>query len=82
VPLEPDPATPGRLAEQLPLTLPDRRGELRYSTRALLATEQALLGAVGGRRDGDVAVVPRATVRQALAAHPTLSPEQAALVWS
>jgi ATP-dependent exoDNAse (exonuclease V) alpha subunit len=81
VPLEADPAAPGRLSDQLPLTLPERRGELRYSTRELLAAEQALLGAVARRRHEGVAIVPRATVRQALAAHPTLSPEQAALVW-
>jgi conjugative relaxase-like TrwC/TraI family protein len=81
VPLEPDPAAPGRLSDQLPLTLPERRGELRYSTRELLAAEQALLGAVARRRHEGVAIVPPATVRQALAAHPTLSPEQAAMVW-
>jgi conjugative relaxase-like TrwC/TraI family protein len=81
VSLEPDRAAPGGLADQLPLTLPDRRGELRYSTRSLLAAEQALLGAVARRRHEGVAVLPNATVRQALAAHPTLSAEQASLVW-
>ena len=57
------------------------RRELRYSTRSLIATEQALLNTVAARRDAGVAVVPPATVKRALAAHPTLSPEQAELVW-
>jgi conjugative relaxase-like TrwC/TraI family protein len=81
VALEPDAATPGGLADQLPLTLPDRRDELRYSTRTLVATEQALLGTVAKRRHEGVAIVPTASVTGALAAHPTLTPEQAALVW-
>ena len=81
VALEPASATPGGLADQLPLMLPDRRDELRYSTRTLLATEQALLRTVAKRRHEGVAVVPTATVTGALAAHPTLTPEQEALVW-
>ena len=39
VPLEADRAAPGGLAGQLPLTLPDRQSELRYSTRGLLGAE-------------------------------------------
>jgi conjugative relaxase-like TrwC/TraI family protein len=81
VALEPASATPGGLADQLPLTLADRRDELRYSTRTLLATEQALLRTVAKRRHEGVAIVPTATVTGALAAHTTLTPEQEALVW-
>ena len=81
VALEADSGTAGGLGDQLPLTLPDRRDELRYSTRTLLATEQALLATVARRRHEGVAVVPSATVIRALAAHPSLTAEQVALVW-
>jgi hypothetical protein len=69
------------LGDQLPLALPDRRDDLRYSTRTLLATEQALLATVAKRRHQGVAVVPSEAVTGALGAHPTLTAEQVALVW-
>jgi conjugative relaxase-like TrwC/TraI family protein len=81
VALEPDSATPGGLGVQLPLALPDRRDGLRYSTRALLATEQALLATVAKRRHEGVAIVSGETVIRALAAHPSLTAEQVTLVW-
>jgi AAA domain/TrwC relaxase/ATP-dependent RecD-like DNA helicase SH3 domain len=70
VALKPDAVAPTR-----------HRAELRYSTRTLIATEQALLSRVAARRDAGVAIVPAAIVKRALVAHPTLSAEQAALVW-
>jgi hypothetical protein len=79
--LEPESGTPGGLGDQLPLALPDRRDELRYSTRTLLATEQALLATVAKRRHRGVAVVPSKALTGVLAAHPTLTDEQVALVW-
>jgi TrwC relaxase len=81
VALEPESGVPGGLGDQLPLVLPDRRDELRYSTRALLATEQALLATVAKRRHQGVAVVPSGAVTGALGAHPALTGEQVALVW-
>jgi hypothetical protein len=81
VALEADSATPGGLGNQLPLALPDRRDELRYSTRTLLATEQALLATVARRRHKGMAVVPSETIIRAHAAHPSLTAEQVALVW-
>jgi conjugative relaxase-like TrwC/TraI family protein len=81
VPLEPDPGARSGLSDQLPLALPDRRDDLRYSTRTLLATEQALLATVAKRRHQGVAVVPSEAVTGALGAHPALTAEQVALVW-
>jgi conjugative relaxase-like TrwC/TraI family protein len=81
VALEADLGSPGGIGDQLPLTLPDRPDQLRYSTRTLLATEQALLATVARRRHEGVAVVPSETVIRALAAHPLLTVAQVALVW-
>jgi conjugative relaxase-like TrwC/TraI family protein len=81
VALEADTVTPGGLGYQLPLTVPDRRDELRYSTQTLLATEQTLLATVAQRRHEGVAAVPSETVIRALAAHPSLTADQVALVW-
>jgi hypothetical protein len=81
VALEPESGTPGGLGDQLPLALPDRRDALRYSTRTLLATEQALVATVAKRCHQGVAVVPSEAVLRALGAHPTLTAEQVALVW-
>jgi conjugative relaxase-like TrwC/TraI family protein len=79
--LEPASVAAGGTSDQLPLVLADNRGELRYSTRSLVATEQALLGRVAAGRDAGVAIVSPAIVKRVLTAHPDLSPEQAALVW-
>jgi conjugative relaxase-like TrwC/TraI family protein len=81
VALEPSPAATRQAAAQSARTRAPRRGELRYSTRTLIATEQTLLNCVAARRDAGVAIVPPPIVKRALAAHPTLSPEQAELVW-
>ena len=81
VALEPASAAAGGTANQLPLVLDDNRADLRYSTRTLLATEQALLHTVAAGHDAEIAIVPTAIVRRVLTAHPDLSPEQAALVW-
>ncbi len=81
VALEADSGTPGGLGDQLPLALADPREELRYSTRTLLAIEHALLATAARRRHEGVAVVPSETVVGALAAHPSLTDEQVALVW-
>jgi hypothetical protein len=79
--LEPASAAGGRSSDQLPLVLADNRGELRYSTRSLVANEQALLGRVAAGRDAGVAIVSPAIVKRVLTAHPDLSPKQAAVVW-
>ena len=79
--LEPVSAAAGVTSDQLPLVLADNRDQLRYSTRSLVATEQALLGRVAAGRDAGVALVSPAIVKRVLTAHPDLSPEQAALVW-
>jgi conjugative relaxase-like TrwC/TraI family protein len=79
--LEPASGAAGGTCDQLPLVLADNRGQLRYSTRSLVATEQALLGRVAAGRGAGVAIVSPAIVKRVLTAHPDLSPEQAALVW-
>jgi hypothetical protein len=57
-------------------------GEARFSTRELLEIEQALITVATDRKCCSAAVVPDSTFAMAVAARPTLSPEQAALVES
>jgi conjugative relaxase-like TrwC/TraI family protein len=55
-------------------------GERRYTTPELLKTEERLLAAAVGRAGEHTAVASHASVRAALAAHPTIAGEQAAVV--
>ncbi len=54
--------------------------EHRYSTVELLGVEQALLQAVEEADNAGVAIVPDAQLDSAIAARPTLAPEQEAMV--
>ena len=51
-----------------------------YSTAEMLAVEERLVSSAVGRRDTGCGVVTPETLNEALAAHPSLSPEQARLV--
>jgi hypothetical protein len=55
-------------------------GERRYTTPELLKTEERLLAAAVGRAGEHTAVASHEAVREALAAHPTIAGEQAAMV--
>jgi hypothetical protein len=55
-------------------------GERRYTTPELLKTEERLLAAAVGRAGEHTAVPSHEAVREALAAHPTIAGEQAAMV--
>jgi conjugative relaxase-like TrwC/TraI family protein len=55
-------------------------GERRYTTPELLKTEERLLAAATGRSGEQTATCSHAAVRAALAAHPTIGTEQAAMV--
>jgi conjugative relaxase-like TrwC/TraI family protein len=54
--------------------------ERRYTTPELLKTEERLLAAAVGRAGEHAAVASHQAVREALAAHPTIAGEQAAVV--
>jgi conjugative relaxase-like TrwC/TraI family protein len=55
-------------------------GERRWTTPELLKTEERLLAAAVGRAGEQTATCSHAAVRAALAAHPTIGDEQAAMV--
>jgi conjugative relaxase-like TrwC/TraI family protein len=55
-------------------------GERRYTTPELLKTEERLLAAATDRNSEQTATCSHAAVRAALAAHPTIADEQAAMV--
>jgi hypothetical protein len=69
------------LAERAVSVVADRAlEERRWSTPELLAVEQRLVAAAGGRGDQQTAVVSHEAVRAALAAHPNSGEDQQAMV--
>jgi conjugative relaxase-like TrwC/TraI family protein len=69
------------LAERAVSVVTDRAlEERRWSTPDLLAVEQRLVTSVTGRTGEQTAVVSHASVREALAAHPTAGIDQQAMV--
>jgi conjugative relaxase-like TrwC/TraI family protein len=60
--------------------VPTHTDEVRWTTPELLATEERLVMDALGRVDEQTGVVPDGTADAVLAAHPTISSEQAAMV--
>jgi conjugative relaxase-like TrwC/TraI family protein len=69
------------LAERAVSVVADRAlEERRWSTPELLAVEQRLVASATGRTDEHTAVASHQAVGEALAAHPTVGPDQEAMV--
>jgi conjugative relaxase-like TrwC/TraI family protein len=81
-----DPAELGRLADRfcaeraVSVLAEHAAGERRYTTPELLQIEERLLEAAVGRAGEQAAVCSHATLRAALAAHPTIGADQEAMV--
>jgi hypothetical protein len=68
------------VAERAVVVAERAAGERRYTTPELLKVEERLLAAAGGRRAEQVGVCSHGSVREALAAHPTIGADQEAMV--
>ena len=68
------------LARAEVVALPSEASEPQYTTRALLQLERDLLDGAAARQDTGAGIADAGTVRGALAARPSLSDEQRALV--